>query len=253
MKPKHLCLIFALLLAPNLLRAQLRVSDTVVSTFLFKGTYALQFPNGDNTAYFGFNSTIGAGITYKTSKNWLHSFNSHFIFGDKVSNRSELLQMIMTNGGEIIDGDGTFTSLTMFQRGYHFNVQTGKMFNLIGPNPNSGPYIQGGIGFLSHHIRIESQFGTAPQIMGDYGKGYDKMRGGFAISGELGYMLMSNSRVLNFSLALEYIHAWTSSMREYNFELMGKDDKQYSDSYIGIRLGWYIPTYKRAPQKFYYF
>ncbi len=79
------------------------------------------------------------------------------------------------------------------------------------------------------------------------------MRGGFALAGEAGYLLMSNSRVLNFSLSLEYVHAWSASMRDYNFELMGPDNTQYSDNYFGIRLSWMIPAYKRAPQAYYYF
>jgi hypothetical protein len=253
MKYVKLPVIVLILLLPFAIQAQLRITDTIIATFLFKGSYALQFPGGDNTAYFGYNSTIGAGITYKTNKNWLHSLNANFIFGDQVTNRNELLQMITTSTGEIIDGDGTFTSLTLFQRGYHIHFQTGKIFNLFAPNPNSGIFIQGGAGFLSHHIRIESQFGTAPQIEGDYGKGYDKMRGGFALAAEAGYLLMSNSRVLNFSLSLEYIHAWTASMRDYNFESMGPDNNNYSDNYFGIRLSWMIPGYKRAPQAYYYY
>ncbi len=153
------------MLLPFALQAQLRVSDTIISTFLFKGSYALQFPGGDNTAYFGFNSTIGGGIMYKTDKNWLHSMQANFIFGDQVTNRSELLQMITTSTGEIIDGDGTFTSLTLFQRGYHIHFQTGKIFNLLAPNPNSGfLYRQGPVSFritfvsnrnLGRHLKLQ--------------------------------------------------------------------------------------------------
>jgi hypothetical protein len=234
-------------------KAQLRVSDTIVSTFMFKATYAFQIPGGDHTSYFGVNSTIGAGLIYKTNKNWLHQANGHFIFGDKVSNRSELLQMISTSTGEIIDGDGTFTSLVLFQRGYHFNYQAGKIINVFAPNPNSGIFVQAGAGFLAHYILIESQFGTAPQIRDDYAKGYDKMRGGFTLSGEAGYLLMSNSRVLNFSISVEYVHAFTRSMRDYSFDTMSKDNNNYNDSYLGFRLSWMIPTYKRAPDKYYYF
>jgi hypothetical protein len=240
------------LLALNV-KAQLRVSDTTVSTFMFKASYALQIPGGDHTAYFGMNSTIGAGVAYKTDKNWLHTVNGHFIFGDKVNNRSELLKMITTSTGELIDGDGTFASIALFQRGYHFNYQAGKIFNVFAPNPNSGILLQAGAGYLAHYIVIESQFGTAPQIDGDYAKGYDKMRGGFALSGEAGYMLMSNSRVLNFSLSIEYVHAFTRSMRDYSFDTMLKDDNNYTDSYLGFRLSWMIPTYRRAPDKYYYF
>ena len=42
-----------------------------------------------------------------------------------------------------------------------------------------------------------------------YRYGYDRMRGGFAHSGEFGYMYMSNSRILNFSLSFEFTEAFT--------------------------------------------
>ena len=79
------------------------------------------------------------------------------------------------------------------------------------------------------------------------------MRGGFSHSLEAGYLFMGNSRVLNFSLGLEFVHAYTSPMRDYDFNLMQKDINTYTDHYYGIRLNWIIPAYKRPMQKYYYF
>ncbi len=253
MKHKSGYILLLFLLIHPAVWAQLRVSDTTVSTFMVKASYAFQLPGGDNQTYFGYNSTIGAGIQYKTGKNWIHSINGNFIFGDQVSNRNELLQMITTAEGELIDGDGTFTSLALFQRGYHFYYQFGKIFNVLAVNPNGGIFVQGGMGYLAHYIHIESQFGTAPQIEDDYGKGYDKMRGGLSLMAETGYFFMSNSRVLNFKISLEYIYSRSTSLREYSFDLMASDDHVYHDSYYGIRISWMIPTYRRAPEQYYYF
>ncbi|KAF0131210.1 MAG: hypothetical protein FD155_874 [Bacteroidetes bacterium] len=235
------------------LQAQQRVSDTTVSTFLFQASYGLQLPGKDLTTYFGVNSSIGAVISYKTSKNWLWSAQGSYIFGDQVDGREQILKNISTSNGEIIDGNGTYTSLALFERGYHFQAKVGKILPVIGPNPNSGIYIMTGLGYLSHRILIESQFGSAPQIMNDYAKGYDRMRGGFAHSIEAGYFLMNNSRVLNFSFGLEFIQAFTQSMRDYQFDIMGADLNNYTDHYYGIRVNWMIPAYKRAPQTYYYY
>lgn len=253
MKQRTALFVTLFLLLQQPVWAQLRVSDTVVSTFMVMASYAFQLPGGDNAAYFGYNSTIGAGIQYKTGKNWIHSINGNFVFGDQVSNRSDLLQMISTTEGELIDGDGTFTSLALFQRGYHFYYQFGKIFNVLAPNPNGGIFVQGGMGYLAHYIHIESQFGTAPQIEDDYGKGYDKMRGGLSLLAETGYFFMSNSRVLNFKISLEYIYSRTASLRDYSFDIMARDERIYHDSYYGIRISWMIPTYRRAPDRYYYF
>lgn len=234
-------------------QSQKRVSDTMVSTVLFQATYAFQIPGGDLTEYFGNNSTIGGGVSYKTDKNWLFGAFGHFIFGDQVNNRAEILQGISTSEGEVIDGNGLYTSLALFERGFHLQLKAGKLFSVLGPNPNSGIYIQGSLGYLMHRIRIETQFGTAPQLMDDYALGYDRMRGGLAYGGEIGYLLMSNSRLLNLSVALELTQVSAKSLRDYDFALMRKDDKTYNDQYIGIRISWMIPTYKRAPQQFYYY
>lgn len=241
------------LMLTQLAHAQRNVSDTTVSSLMFQASYALQFPGGDVAEQFGMNSTIGGGIGYKTASNWLFGGYAHFIFGDQVADRKQLLSLVSTEQGEVIDGNGTYTSLALFERGYHLQVKGGKLFPVLSPNPNSGFFVQAGLGYLSHRIRIETQFGTAPQLMGDYAKGYDRMRGGFAYTGEIGYLLMSKARVLNFSLALEYTIANTKSLREYDFDLMRKDDQSYIDSYFGIRINWMIPTYKRAPEKYYYY
>jgi hypothetical protein len=250
---KLFLLIFLFSLIGMISQAQKRVSDTTVSTVLFQATYAYQIAGGDLTEFFGNNSTIGGGVSYKTDKNWLFGAFGHFIFGDQVNNRAEIFKGISTAEGEVIDGNGLYTSLALFERGFHMQFKAGKLFNVLGPNPNSGIYVQAGLGYLTHRIRIETQFGTAPQLMDDYALGYDRMRGGFAFSGEFGYLLMSNSRLLNLSIALEFTQVSAKSLRDYDFALMRKDDKSYSDQYYGIRISWMIPTYKRAPQDYYYY
>lgn len=235
------------------LQAQKRVSDTTISVVMFHATYAYQAPGGDLTTYFGNNSTIGGGVSYKTDKNWMFGAFGHFIFGDQVKNRTEILSLISTSDGEVIDGNGLYTSLAFFERGFHLQLKAGKLFSVLAPNPNSGFFVQAGLGYLMHRIRIETQFGTAPQLMDDYALGYDRMRGGPAFTGEVGYLLMSNARALNFSVSLEFTQASTKGLRDYDFVLMGKDTQTYTDQYFGIRVSWMIPTYKRAPQAYYYY
>jgi len=235
------------------LKAQRRMSDTIVNSFLFQASYGLQFPGKDLANQFGLNSSLGGVVSYKTDKNWIWSAQASFIFGDKVEGREDLLKHISTSEGEVIDGNGTYTSLALFERGYHLQFKASKVFSFSYPNPNSGIYATTGLGYLAHRILIETQFGTAPQLMGDYAKGYDRLRGGFAHSIEAGYIVMSNSRVLNFSLGFEFIQAFTKSLRDYQFDLMQPDNNSYNDHYYGLRLNWIIPAYQRAPQKYYYY
>lgn len=250
---KRLFLIPALLIAFLKSEAQQSIADSVVSSLLFQASYAIQLPAGDLAERYGYNSQIAGVIGYKTNKNWLWNAHLGFIFGDQVKGRQELLRMISTSTGEVIDGDGTYTSLALLQRGFHLQAKAGKIFTTRKPNPNSGIYVQGGLGYLAQRIRIETQFGTAPQLAGDYAKGYDHLRGGFAHSIDAGYFFMGNKRTLNFSAGFEWIAAYTRPMREYSFELMRRDTRKYTDHYIGLRINWMIPGYRRAPQKYYYY
>ena len=102
-------------------------------------------------------------------------------------------------------------------------------------------------------------------MYGDYEYGYDRMRGGPAGHLEAGYLFLSDTRLLNFSVSLEVTYALSKDLREYDFrvftnpetghmEPVGYTDphKRYNDLYYGIRVSWNIPTYQRQPAEFYY-
>lgn len=255
MKLKYFVLLFLASL-PFISEAQRDIEKECVSTAMFSATYSYQFPGADTKILYRNNSTIGASFLYKTNKNWLWTVNGNFIFGEKINaSREDVLGIILDNNGELITGDGIIASYTMFERGYHLQLKVGKIINVCAPNPNCGFFVNAGLGYLSNRIRIEfsSYASTPPNLSGDYRYGYDRMRGGMAYSGEIGYMYMSNSRVLNFSVSLEFTQAHTKSLRQWNFHLMGPDLKTYLDRYFGIRIAVYIPTYKRMPSEYYYY
>jgi len=250
-------LIFTLLVfIPFLMEAQKDIKSEKISTWMFQVTYAYQFPGKDTKVLYNNNNSIGGSVCYKTESNWIFSVNGNFISGNSVSiSRQELFGDILDNNGEIITGDGIYGSYALFERGAHFQAKVGKVFPVLAPNPNCGFFIQGGLGYLWN--RIKTEFGSyaspPPALAGDYLYGYDRMRGGFAWSGEIGYLFMSNSRVLNFSLSLEFIQAYTTPLRKWDFNLQAKDTNTYIDQYIGIRAAVYIPTYRRKPAEYYYY
>ncbi len=244
-----------MLVMPFMIKAQKDISKECVSTVLFQATYSYQFPGADTKILYGNNSNVGAGVYYKSPKNWLWSVNGNFIFGDKLNvTREDILGILLDNNGELITGDGIYGSYTMFQRGYHFQAKVGKVISVLAPNPNCGFFVSGGLGYLLNRIRTEfsSYASPPPNLDEDYRYGYDRMRGGFAYSAEIGYMYMSNSRVLNFSVSFEFIQAHTNPMRQWDFNLMAPDNNSYIDRYFGIRGAIYIPTYKRMPKDYYY-
>lgn len=232
-------------------KAQYKVSDTTIFTACISAIYAYQFPQADLAERFGNNSAIGSSCHFKTKSNLIFGAEGAFMFGGKVK-QADLMHGIKTSQGEVIDEQGIYAEIRQFERGFNVLAKGGKLFPLFGPNPNSGLAIIAGIGFLQHKIRLENPENTAPQIKGNYKKGYDRLSNGLASSLFIGYYNMSNNRLLNFFIGGEVMQAWTKNRRTYNFDIKGKDDKLYNDRLFSIKVGWMLPLYKRAPLDFYY-
>jgi hypothetical protein len=246
-------LFFLLLLSASLVSAQVNANDSVVSAFIPAFNYSLQFPGGDVAEQYGLNSTIGGSLMVKSKKNFLYSFNMGFIFGNQVYNGDSILKWVMTGDGNIIDGNGLYAAYSLYERGYSLSFNVGKILPVLAVNPNSGLMLSAGLGYLAHRMVIEVQDKTAPQVGGDYAKGYDHLTTGFALNQFIGYFYMGNSRVLNFYAGFEIYEAFTKNRRNYNFDTMMKDESSHTDFFYGFRIGWMIPIYDRAPDAYYYY
>ena len=244
------------------------IKKEVVPTMMFGATYAALFPGLDTRSDYGFSNTIGGSAIYKTKSNWLFTANGNLIFGNQLKHsRIDILgEGITTVTGEVIGGGGLPASLAFFQRGMLFQAEVGKLFSYK-PNPNSGFFVQAGLGYLTNRIKIEYQIEAQDDpycLIEDYQYGYDQMRGGMALHAETGYLLMSDSKLYNCSVSLEFTYARTRHLRDYDFRVffddngnpytMGYNDKnkRFNDLYFGIRIGWFFPTYQRQPEAYYY-
>ena len=234
------------------LSAQSNVRDSIIGAFVPHVSYSYQFTSGDIAKRYGDNSTIGAGLRYKTKKNFIFSADLNFIFGSDIKNTDSILWMVLTKEEFIIDGNGTYALYALYERGYNFNFSFGKIFPVFSPNPNSGLMVTAGLGYTVHRMKIDNQHRTAPQISDDYAKGYDMLTGGLSLNQFIGYFYMGNSKFANFYGGVEFHQAFTKSLRDWNFSTMQKDNNKYIDYFIGIKVGWMLPIYNRAPDKFYY-
>ncbi len=233
--------------------SQINPADSAISCFIPNFSFAYQFPGGDIQKEYGSNSTIGGGFFKKLKNNLIFSADFNYLFGGNVKNEKEILSMVLTQSGHIIDGNGTYALYTVNERGFTLNARFGKILNILRYNPNSGLMIMGGLGYIQHFTKVDSQYRTAPQISGDYAKGYDHLRGGIAVNEFIGYFFMSNTRVLNFYGGFEFFQTFTKSKRDYLLDTMGPDDKKYKDLFFGFRVGWMIPIFRRVPKEYYYY
>ncbi len=230
--------------------AQYSVRDSSISMVLIAPSYALQVPSGDLAKRFGVNSSVGLSVTYKHKSKWMFSAEGFFIFGGKVK-EPDLLKGISTEQGFIIGNDGRYANLNITERGYCATLSAGRLFPVGKPNPNCGIFVQAGVGFIQHRIRIDDKKNSSPSILDEYQKGYDHLTNGLLLREFAGYMYTGNRRLVNFFFGAEMMQGFTAGRRTYNFDTGKAENPQRVDLLFGLRAGWILPLYKQAPEKFY--
>lgn len=238
-------------------RAQGPAKDSAINAHLIYPTYSFGMPGADMAERFGFSHQVGAGYMYKAVNGWSLSVEGNVIFRDGVKNSRSILSGdslgILTNDGFVIDESGTFANVMLSERGYTLWLKVGKLLPVIGPNPNSGLLIQLGAGMLQHKIRIDVPGNTAPQLLGDYKKGYDLMCNGPAFSEFFGYQHLANNMKVNFFAGFEFVQAFTQSRRSYYFAQMKRPDEKRIDLLSSAKVGWYIPINRKTQKRYYYY
>lgn len=248
---RKLILLLSLSLTLFSSQAQVNIKDSAVAVPLLGFSYGYHFPGGDLAKRFGPNSDAGISGFYKTRGNWLLGGTLSYLFSNNVNERG-ILDSI-AGGGAIIDQNGRFADVRLYQRGWNFYAGGGKVFDVWNMNPNSGPFVLAGVGFLQHKIRIEDIGNQSPQLAGDYKKGYDRLTNGISASQLIGYLFLGSKRKVNFFAGLEFTQAFTRSRRSWDFDLMRKDETKRIDLLYGFRAGWILPLYKRLPKEIYYY
>ncbi len=243
----HRFLFFALILGAKTFFAQEKVET---HTIPMPGvSYSFQIPGGDMAKRFGNNSNIGVHFTFKTKNNWILSAEGNFLFGDKV--KEPILDSLKSSNGEIINEFGEYARVVLSERGLFFAGSIGKLIPVWGPNKNSGIMITAGAGFLQHKIRIETEGNNVPALFGDYSKGYDRLSNGFALKQFVGYLYLGKRKLYNFFIGIEFWQAFTKNRRDYNFDMMKKDDTLKKDFLYSFKFGWILPIYIQQTQKYY--
>ena len=202
----------------SIAEAQKNIQDSVIFTNLIYVNYALQFPGGDLANRFGMNSEIGPGFMIKTSSNWIFGIEGNFLFGKEVKQSDNILSLIETSDGNIIDMEGIYANYNFNERGFSAILRAGKLIPVLGPNRNSGIIVTLGGGYLQHRVYIEHKDKSAPQITGDYLKGYDELKSGFASNVFLGYLYLGNQNKVNFFAGIDVTVGFTKMVKAILFQ-----------------------------------
>lgn len=227
-------------------------TDSSLRISMVQVSYGYYLPGGDLGIRFGSNSGVGGSFQYKSKHGWMINSGYEYYFGGKVKIEDTLFSNIQTSEGYIIDANGEYADVMVFERGFNITLNFGKVFQGIGLNKNSGIIFTGGTGLLQHKIRIENKNDLVPELTGDYKKGYDKLTNGLSINEYIGYLFIGKQRLVNFSAGFNFSQAFTQSRRTYDFNLQGQDTENRLDLLWGFKVSWIIPFYKRKPAGYYF-
>lgn len=220
---------------------------------MFGFHFSFQEPGGDLLKRYGYSNSIGGSFTQKLKSGWAFGLDYSYIFGDEIMNSESYFAAIKTTDGYVIDGDGQFAEIFLYERGHNVNLFLEKQLKFWNYNPNSGPFVKVGLSYFTHFVKIENPYNVAPQVTGDYVKLYDHLTAGVGINEFFGYRFLSNNRLVNFYGGFELTQAFTQNLRVYNADIKGPETGLRKDLLFGIRIGWLVPIYGRTAKEYYYF
>jgi hypothetical protein len=233
--------------------AQRTVKDSAISTPWVGLHYGGNFPSGDLDDRYGYLNHLGVMAGYKTAKQFYVGLDANFIFGQKV-NLTGLFDHLVDAQGNITDINGEIARVLVMPRGFNANASIGGLFPVSGSNKNSGIFVHGGMGFLLHHMRVETQDQVIPQLELTYKKGYDRMTTGINTHQFVGYSFLADGGFYNFYAGLYAQQGFTKNRRTIFFDqpTTPVSSDLRLDLQFGFRVGWFIPIYKRQPKAYYY-
>jgi len=233
-------------------KAQVNVRDSLVSAWMIGVKLSGYVPAGDLADRYENSYGLGLEVGKRTRSNWIFGVDGTYFFGNNVKNLYDIFDEIITSQGSFIGLNGELAGVEFFQRGFYTGVHVGKVFPIIGPNPNSGLMVKLGAGYMQNWIYMRMPNVQVPQIEGEYRKGYDRMHSGFALRQQVNYMNSSSKKTVNFIVGFEFIEGFTKSDRGYNYDTNMPDLGQKLDLYLGLHFTWFLPIYSKNEQKFFY-
>lgn len=240
-----------LLVSASVLNGQINLKDSTVAASIINIDLGAGLPAADLAQRFGPHATAGAGYQFKTKTNWLFGVNGTFIYGNVV--KDSVFSNLRNDAGFVLGTDGFQYDPILWEEGFDFKFQAGKITDLFAINPNSGLAILGGIGFLQHNIWIYIDQSVVPQLSKEYRRGYDRLSNGLMLNQYIGYYMFSNRFFVDFRGGFEFQEAFTQNRRSFDFDTRSADDAKRFDMMITLKLSWNLTILSQPVRRFYYY
>jgi hypothetical protein len=210
-----------------------------------------QVPFGDLAKRFGPSLGVGGTFLFKTRHNWLVGAEGNYFFGRNV--KEDVLSNLKNADGFITDNEGYPADLRVTERAICVQLLGGKVFDVLSANRHSGLMVLLGAGVMQHRVKFYDRQSKVAALAGDLKAGYDRLSLGFSLSQFVGYLFLSEHRMVNFYTGFEFFEGFTKSLRKFNYDTGQPDTSPRFDGLVGFRFGWILPLYKKKPDEFYYY
>ena len=256
MYTKALCLTFLSIMCSSILVAQKtkkKIDNTIDDPtakpprgILIDVNYGMHLPLADMAEYYKYNFTLGGKVQYLMSNNFMFGFTGEYQFSDEIG--KDVVSNLREPDGSIIDKFGTYSDVSLGQRGFYLGGTVGYLIPVLKNTKRSGIEVRLSGGYLQHWVEIEVIGSEVFALGGDYKKGYDRLTSGFAMSQYIGYRHLDKGGLLNFFGGFDFMEAFTRNRRGYNFDTRQEDNRDKIDILIGFRVGLAIPFYFYSAQ-----
>lgn len=248
-KTGFILIIWILFFNPDLTIAQRSPVKGPIGISLLTATGTFTLPGGDLAQRFGPHAGISLNFARKTESQWHFSLAAEYQFGQDVRENG-LFAGITQGTGNVISEAGIYADVISRMRSIQVWGAVGKLIPVWGKNKNSGLLLQLGVGIWQHKIYLQNQGYFAPQINGDYLKGYDRLTGGPFLRQSIGYLNLSNKKLINYYIGFDFTQGFTQGQRGINYDTGKPDNESRLDLGIGVRVGWILPFYRREDRDF---
>lgn len=213
-----------------------------VNTLSFSASFAYVFPVGTLSDRFGSGYQVAGLVEWMNwPGNWIMGLEGRYGYGADV--RENVLAFLQDQDGTIVGRDLSLSNVFLSARLMTIGLYGGKLHRLSNENARSGIRWTIGLAHLRHWIKVNDEMRSLPQIEGDYGKGYDRLTAGYALTQFIGYQHVSLDRRLNIMVGFDLMEGLTRSQRDYDFQLQKGDKSTRMDMTIGFKAGIAVGLY----------
>ena len=208
--------------------------------------YGTDFPSFDLADRFGFSYNPEIGVQY-SKNNLFAGIHGSMMLGPIV--KEDVISNLRNSTGELISQQQDLAIITLKQRGFTVGIHAGTFIPLIKSTNSHGIRLKLGANILTHYIIFNNETASANQLLGDYGRGYDRLTRGFGVEEFIGYQFVSESGSIKVFAGINSIQGFTRNLRPYNFDTRERDDASRFDVLTGFRIGVAFKLYESSEGK----